>query len=159
MLDRLEQIETHYEELGRQLAEPGIVNDQTRYQKTAKAHRDVEETVDKYRQYKKAQQGIADAKGMLDESDPDLAAMAQEELTHFESRARELEEALKVLLLPRDPNDEKNVILEIRAGTGGDEHRSSQPRSSACTRASPNSTAGKSRFFRPRNPALAASKR
>jgi peptide chain release factor 1 len=121
MLDRLEQIETRYEELGRQLAEPEIVNDQTRYQKTAKAHRDMEETVDKYRQYKKAQQGIADAKGMLDESDPDLAAMAREELAHFESRARELEEALKVLLLPRDPNDEKNVILEIRAGTGGDE--------------------------------------
>ena len=121
MLDRLAQIEARYEELGSQLADPEIVNDQARYQKTAKAHRDLEETVDKYRELKKVQQGIADAKGMLNENDPELAAMAREELTHFGSRVGELEDALKVLLLPRDPNDEKNVILEIRAGTGGDE--------------------------------------
>src|SRR6202789_683953 len=121
MLDRLAQIEARYEDLGSQLADPEIVNDQARYQKTAKAHRDLEETVDKYRELKKVQQGIADAKGMLNENDPELAAMAREELTHFESRVGELEDALKLLLLPRDPNDEKNVILEIRAGTGGDE--------------------------------------
>jgi peptide chain release factor 1 len=121
MYDRLQQMEERYEELGRQLADPEIVTDQSKYQKTAKAHREMEAVVEKYRQYKQVQQGIADAKSMLNESDPELAAMAKEELSQFERRLPEIEEALKVLLLPRDPNDEKNVILEIRAGTGGDE--------------------------------------
>src|ERR1700743_2283653 len=121
MLDRLEQIETRYEDLGRQLADPQLVTDQQKYHKTAKAHRDLEAVVGKYRELKQALQGIVDAKGMLNESDPELAAMAQEELTRLQSRAAVLEEDIKVLLLPKDPNDEKNVILEIRAGTGGDE--------------------------------------
>jgi peptide chain release factor 1 len=121
MLDRLEQIETRYEDLGRQLADPQLVTDQQKYHKTAKAHRDLEAVVGKYRELKQANNGIADAKGMLNESDPELAAMAQEELTRLESTAAALEEEIKVMLLPKDPNDEKNVILEIRAGTGGDE--------------------------------------
>jgi peptide chain release factor 1 len=121
MLDRLEQIENRYEDLGRQLADPLLVTDQQKYHKTAKAHRDLEAVVGKYRELKQAQQGIVDAKGMLNESDPELAAMAQEELTRLESTAAALEEEIKVMLLPKDPNDEKNVILEIRAGTGGDE--------------------------------------
>jgi peptide chain release factor 1 len=121
MLDRLEQIETRYEDLGRQLADPLLVTDQQKYHKTAKAHRDLEAIVGKYRELKNVRQGIADATSMLTESDPELAAMAQEELTRLESRAAELEEEIKVMLLPKDPNDEKNVILEIRAGTGGDE--------------------------------------
>ncbi|HEV2275283.1 MAG TPA: peptide chain release factor 1 [Acidobacteriaceae bacterium] len=121
MLDRLQQIESRYEELGRQLADPEIVSDQQKYQKTAKAHRDIEAIVDKYREYKRAQQGIADARSMLTESDPEIVAMAQEEIAQFEQRLPAIEESLKLLLLPRDPNDEKNVILEIRAGTGGDE--------------------------------------
>ncbi len=121
MLDRLEQIETRYEDLGRQLADPKLVTDQQKYHKTAKAHRDLEDIVGKYRELKQANQGISDAKSMLNESDPELAAMAQEELTRLESQAATLEEEIKVMLLPKDPNDEKNVILEIRAGTGGDE--------------------------------------
>jgi peptide chain release factor 1 len=121
MLDRLEQIELRYEELGRQLADPEIVTDQQKYQKTAKAHRDIEPIVHKYREYKRVRQGIADSKSMLSESDPEIVAMAQEELAEFEGQLPAMEEALKVMLLPRDPNDEKNVILEIRAGTGGDE--------------------------------------
>jgi peptide chain release factor 1 len=121
MLDRLEQIENRYEDLGRQLADPLLVTDQQKYHKTAKAHRDLEAVVGKYRELKQAQQGIVDAKGMLNESDAELAAMAQEELTRLESTAATLEEEIKVMLLPKDPNDEKNVILEIRAGTGGDE--------------------------------------
>jgi peptide chain release factor 1 len=121
MLDRLEQMESRYEELGRQLADPEIVTDQQKYQKIAKAHRDMEPTVDKYREYKHVQQGITDSKSMLAESDPEIVAMAQEELTAFETRLPAIEEALKVMLLPRDPNDDKNVVLEIRAGTGGDE--------------------------------------
>jgi peptide chain release factor 1 len=121
MLDRLEQIETRYEDLGRQLADPLLVTDQQKYHKTAKAHRDLEAIVEKYRELKQAHQGIADATGMLSEGDAELAAMAQEELTRLQSRSATLEEEIKVMLLPKDPNDEKNVILEIRAGTGGDE--------------------------------------
>jgi peptide chain release factor 1 len=121
MLDRLEQIEARYEDLGRQLADPLLVSDQQKYHKTAKAHRDLEPTVEKYRDLKQANQGIADAKGMLSENDPELAAMAQEELTRLEATAHTLEEEIKFMLLPKDPNDEKNVVLEIRAGTGGDE--------------------------------------
>ncbi len=121
MLDRLEQMETRYEDLGLQLADPQLVNDQQKYQKIAKAHRDLEDIVGKYRDLRQANQGISDAKGMLNESDPELAAMAQEELTRLQTQASALEEEIKVLLLPKDPNDEKNVVLEIRAGTGGDE--------------------------------------
>jgi peptide chain release factor 1 len=121
MFDRLEQIETRYEELGRQLADPEIISDQQKYQKTAKAHRGLEPIVEKYREYKQVKQGIADTTSMLGESDPELAAMAADELAQFQKRLPVIEEALKVMLLPTDPNDEKNVIVEIRAGTGGDE--------------------------------------
>ena len=121
MLDRLQQIETRYEDLGRQLADPQLVTDQQKYHKTAKAHRDLEAVVGKYRELKQALEGITDATSMLNESDAELAAMAQEELTRLAQRSATLEEEIKVMLLPKDPNDEKNVILEIRAGTGGDE--------------------------------------
>src|ERR1700742_839504 len=121
MLDRLEQIETRYEDLGRQLADPQLVTDQQKYHKTAKAHRDLEAIVEKYRELKQVRQGIDDATAMLNDSDAEMAAMAQEELTRLESSVVPLEEEIKVMLLPKDPNDEKNVVLEIRAGTGGDE--------------------------------------
>jgi len=121
MFDRLQQLEDRYNELSRDLADPGIVTDQQRYQKTAKQHRDMEPTIDKFREYKQVQQGIADAKLMLDETDADIRAMAEEELSTLESRLPAIEDELKVMLLPKDPNDEKNVIIEIRAGTGGDE--------------------------------------
>ena len=121
MFDRLQQMEARYEELGSQLADPEIVNDQQKYQKTAKQHRDLQEVVDKFRQYKQIKNGADDARGMLNESDPEIRAMATEELAQLEARLPAIEEDLKVMLLPKDPNDEKNVILEIRAGTGGDE--------------------------------------
>ncbi|QEE31047.1 peptide chain release factor 1 [Terriglobus albidus] len=121
MFDRLQQLEDRYNELSADLADPGIVTDQQRYQKTAKQHRDMEPTIDKFREYKQVQQGIADAKLMLDETDADIRAMAEEELSTLESRLPAIEDELKVMLLPKDPNDEKNVIIEIRAGTGGDE--------------------------------------
>ncbi len=121
MFERLEQIETRYEDLGRQLADPEIIADQPKYQKAAKQHRDLEPVVEKFREYRQVTNGIADARAMLTESDPDIRAMAQEELTQLEEREPRLEEELKLLLLPKDPNDEKNVIVEIRAGTGGDE--------------------------------------
>ncbi|MBV8671970.1 MAG: peptide chain release factor 1 [Acidobacteriaceae bacterium] len=121
MFERLDQIEARYESLGQQLADPEIISDQQKYQKVAKQHRDLEAVVEKYREYKQVTQGIADARSMIQESDPELRAMAEEELLKLEERAPAIEEELKILLLPKDPNDEKNVIIEIRAGTGGDE--------------------------------------
>ena len=121
MFDRLQQMEDRYNELGEQLAQPEIQNDREAYQKAAKAHRDLETTVEKFREYKQVSQGVTDARGMLSESDEDMRAMATEELASLEPRLEEIEGELKVMLLPKDPNDEKNVILEIRAGTGGDE--------------------------------------
>ena len=121
MFDRLEQLEERYVELENQLALPEIQNDREAYHKASKAHRDLETTVEKFREYKQVEQGIADTKLMLAESDADIVAMAQEELTALEPRLEEIDAELKLMLLPKDPNDEKNVILEIRAGTGGDE--------------------------------------
>jgi peptide chain release factor 1 len=121
MFERLEQIAARYEELGREMASDEVVNDHERYQKVAKQHRDLAAVVDTFREYQRTKQGIADAQGMLAETDPDIRAMAQDELTQLEERLPKIEEDLKLKLLPKDPNDEKNVILEIRAGTGGDE--------------------------------------
>ncbi len=121
MFDRLEQLEDRFKELERDLSDPALVTDQQRYQKTTKQHRDMEPVIERFREYKRVQTGIADAKLMLNEDDPDIKAMAQEELSALEARLPEIEEQLKIMLLPKDPNDEKNVILEIRAATGGDE--------------------------------------
>ena len=122
MFERLDQLEKKYEELGAQLADPSIVNDSSKYQKTAKAHADLSDTVEKYREYKDLKRGIADSRAMIaSESDADMRTYAEEELAQLEARVGGVEEELKVLLIPKDPNDEKNIILEIRAGTGGDE--------------------------------------
>jgi len=119
MFDKLKQVEARFEELNQQLADPAVLADGVRYQKTAKAQAEISELVEKYREWKQVEKGVADAKALLD--DPDMKALAQEELAELEKRREALEQELKVLLLPSDPNDEKNVILEIRAGTGGDE--------------------------------------
>src|SRR5579862_9858129 len=122
MFDRLDQIEARYEELTQALSSPEIAGDSSKYQKTAKAHSEITPIVEKYREYKDLTKGIAESKAVLaDEKDPEMRAYAQEELEKLQGRVGAVEEELKVLLLPKDPNDEKNVILEIRAGTGGDE--------------------------------------
>lgn len=121
MFERLEQIAARYEDLGRQLGSDEIVNDHLAYQKIAKQHRDLQPVVNKFREYQKIQAGIADSTSMLKEEDAEIRTMAEEELAGLEARLPKLEEEIKLLLLPKDPNDEKNVIVEIRAGTGGDE--------------------------------------
>ncbi len=121
IIDRLEQMEQRYNEMQAQFALPEVLNDHERYQKVAKALREIETPVEKYRELKQVHQDLTDARAMLAESDADLRLMAEEEIAALEPRAAALEEELKVLLLPKDPNDEKNIILEIRAGTGGDE--------------------------------------
>jgi peptide chain release factor 1 len=122
MFERLDQLESRYDELTRALASPEIVTDSAKYQKTAKAHSELSEIVEKYREYKDLTRGISESKAVLaDEKDPDMRAYAQEELTQLEARVAQVQADLKVLLIPKDPNDEKDIILEIRAGTGGDE--------------------------------------
>ena len=122
MFDRLDQLEAKYDELNKALASPEIVTDSAKYQKTAKAHSEISAMVEKYREYKALKLGIAESKTMVaEESDPEMRAYAESELKSLQSRVEAIEEELKVLLIPKDPNDEKNVILEIRAGTGGDE--------------------------------------
>jgi peptide chain release factor 1 len=121
MIDRLEQMDQRYNELQSQFALPEVINDHEKYQKTAKALREIETPVEKYRELKQVRQGLAEARAMLAENDADLRELAQAEIASLEPREPALEEELKLLLLPKDPNDEKNVILEIRAGTGGDE--------------------------------------
>jgi len=122
MFERLDQLESRYEELNRALASPEVIHDSAKYQKTAKAHSELTDIVEKYREYKDLTRGIVESKAVLaDEKDPEMRAYAQEELTQLEARVAKVEADLKVLLIPKDPNDEKDVILEIRAGTGGDE--------------------------------------
>ena len=121
MFDRLEQLEARYEDLGLQLSDPNIVSDQENYRKVSKAHRDMQPTVEKFRDFRKLRDAVADAKAMLAESDAEMRAMAEEELATLGPKLTTTEEELKVLLLPKDPNDDKNIVLELRAGTGGDE--------------------------------------
>ena len=122
LIDKLRTVEARYDELTQQLADPEVVSDSKRYQKTAKAHAELGELVEKFREYKDLERGIAETKAMVrEESDVELKTMAEEELAGLEDRLAKCEHELKLLLLPKDPNDERNVILEIRAGTGGDE--------------------------------------
>jgi peptide chain release factor 1 len=122
MFDRLDQIEAKYNDLTDALASPDITSDSSRYQKTAKAHSEIAPIVEKYREFKDLKRGIEESRAMIaDETDADMKAYAQDELSQLETRLATVQEELKVLLLPKDPNDEKNVVLEIRAGTGGDE--------------------------------------
>src|SRR3954468_11257705 len=122
MFEHLENTEAKYDELSAALSSPEIVSDSARYQKTAKADAELSGIVEKYREYKDLKRGIAESKTMVaEESDAEMRAMAQEELASLEARLKAVEEDLKLLLLPKDPNDDKNVVVEIRAGTGGDE--------------------------------------
>lgn len=122
MIEKLEELETKYEELSRLLADPEISTDYQKYQKHAKARSELEEIVQSFRKYKSVLRGITETKELIgEESNPDMLAMAKEELDGLERQKGELEMALQQMLVPKDPLDEKNVILEIRAGTGGEE--------------------------------------
>ena len=118
---KLDEIEARFEDLTSQLADPVVIGDQEQYRKVAKSHRELEEVVAAYRRWKQVRRDLEGARPMLEEADEDLRTMASEEVQRLEPELAGLEERLKVLLLPKDPNDEKNVVLEIRAGTGGDE--------------------------------------
>lgn len=122
IFDRLDELVNRYEEVQNELNEPGVASDQSRYQKLMKEHSDLSPIVEKYTELKDAKQGIEDSLALLDEeTDEEMKEMAKEELADCKERVRQYEEDLKILLLPKDPNDDKNVIVEIRAGAGGDE--------------------------------------
>jgi peptide chain release factor 1 len=122
MIDKLNALEKKFEELNVLLADPAVLEDQTTYQKHAKAHRDLYFLVEKFREYKIILRGIEDTKTLsASETDPEMRKLADEELAALQEREKECQKELQYLLMPKDPNDEKNVLLEIRAGTGGNE--------------------------------------
>ena len=121
MIDRLEVIRQRYDQIGEQLIDPNIVTDIKKMTALAKEQRSLEKVVTKYEELKKIKQDIADLKEMVNDSDPEIREMAEMELAEATEKLPVLEEEIKILLLPKDPNDEKNVIVEIRGAAGGDE--------------------------------------
>jgi peptide chain release factor 1 len=121
MFDKLNAVEARYGELMALLADPAVQNDAVKYRDNAKALSELEPLVEKYREFKTVDQQTRDAQELVRAGDADMAALAKEELKDLEPRHAALLEEIRILLLPKDPNDEKNVLLEIRAGTGGDE--------------------------------------
>ena len=122
LFEKLENIETRYEELTAQISSPEVLGDSARYRKLARTHADLAQMVGKYREWKQIEQGLRETKQMLvDSEDAEIMQLAHEEDRQLTERKETVERELKRLLLPRDPMDDKNVLLEIRAGTGGDE--------------------------------------
>ncbi len=122
MFDKLDFIVEKYQELSLKVSDPEVINDQPVWQKYIKEMGEMEPIVKKYEEYKKAKEGLRDAKDLVEnETDEEMRDLAKMEINDLEEQIEKNEEELKVLLLPKDPNDEKNVILEVRAGTGGDE--------------------------------------
>lgn len=119
MFQKLENVEKRYDELTVKISDPEVISNQSEWQKLMKEHAEISPIVEKYREYKKTKKSIEEAKEMLE--DKDLKELAMIELEEGKEKLPKIEEELKILLIPKDPNDEKNVIFEIRAGTGGDE--------------------------------------
>lgn len=121
MFERLADIEKKYIDLSDRINDPDVIADNESWRKLMKEHSDIAPIVEKYREYKTAAASVEEAKEMLNDSDEDMRALAKEELAEGSARIEKLKEELKILMLPKDPNDDKNVIVEIRGGAGGDE--------------------------------------
>ena len=119
MIERLEGVEKRYEELNKLISDPDVISNQNEWKKLMKEHSDIEDVVIKFREYKKVKENLEEAKQML--NDPELKELAAEEMEEAKEKLPKIEEELKILLIPKDPNDDKNVICEIRAGAGGEE--------------------------------------
>ena len=133
MFDRLDDMLRHYEELMLELNNPSVAEDQRKFRKLMKEQADLAPIVDAYKQYKQAKQDVEDSLALLDEeSDEEMKELAKEELADAKKRIEELEQELKILLLPKDPNDEKNVIVEIRAARAETRQHYSLPNYTAC---------------------------
>lgn len=118
---KLEQLAGRHEEVGLLLSDPGVINDNNRFRDLSREYAQLQPVVNALSEFEQVDQQLKDAREMLDESDAELRAMAEEEITSGEKRLEQLERDLQVLLLPRDPNDDNNIFIEVRAGTGGDE--------------------------------------
>ena len=121
MFAQLDEVEKRFEELTSLMGDPSVAGNPKRYAQVAKEQAGLSQTVEVWREYRAVNEELESARGLLDDSDPDMREMAREEISELEPKLPGLEARLKVLLLPKDPNDDKNVLLEIRAGTGGDE--------------------------------------
>ncbi|MBQ3410428.1 MAG: peptide chain release factor 1 [Bacillus sp. (in: Bacteria)] len=122
MLDRLQAVENRYEKLNELLSDPAIISDSNKLREYSKEQSDIQETVEVYREYKDVREQLKDAKAMLeDKLDAEMREMVKEEVSELESQEKTLSERLKILLVPKDPNDDKNVIVEVRGAAGGDE--------------------------------------
>ncbi|AYF09251.1 peptide chain release factor 1 [Bacillus mobilis] len=122
MLDRLQAVEDRYEKLNELLSDPEVISDTNKLREYSKEQSDMQETVEVYREYKDVREQLRDAKAMLeDKLDADMREMVKEEVSELEGQDKELSERLKILLVPKDPNDDKNVIVEVRGAAGGDE--------------------------------------
>lgn len=143
LLDKLAAVEARYEELEALLADPEVTQDYSRVAEIAKERSAIEEVVQAYREYKKLAADLESAEALRDEGDPDMREMAQAEIDDLQERIPAMLERLKLMLLPKDPRDGKNVIMEIRAGAGGDELACSPTNCCACTPAMLKIAAGK----------------
>ena len=121
LLDKLEKLSQRYKHLEEELSKPEVIKDVKRYKELSKEHKELAEVYETFREYKKVLKEISDTKELLRSPEPEIRELAQEELENLQEKAKNLEEKLKVFLVPKDPNDSKNVILEIRAGAGGEE--------------------------------------
>ena len=119
MFDKLEDVEKRYEELTKLISDPEVIANQSEWQKLMKEHSNIQDIVEKYREYKKTKQSMQEAKELME--DPEMKELAETEYYEAKERIPKIEEELKVLLIPKDPDDEKNIICEIRAGAGGEE--------------------------------------
>src|SRR5258705_7539114 len=121
MLDRLQEVERRYEELERRIGDPAVIANRREFAALSRERSGLEETIVRYRERKELARDVDEHKELLQDADPELRALARAELPALEARLVALDDALRALLLPKDPNDERNTVLEIRAGTGGDE--------------------------------------
>lgn len=143
MFDKLDFITEKYDELAQKVSDPEIINNQPVWQKLIKEMGEMEPIVKAYKEYKKAKTELADARELLEEGDEEMRELAKMEISELEETIEEQEAELKLLLLPKDPNDEKNVILEVRAGTGGEEAALFGADLLRCTRDMPKETDGR----------------
>ena len=144
MFDKLEDLVKRLDEVMQELSEPDVVSDQNRFRNLMKEQNELAPIVEKYKEYKEAKQTIEDSVEMLEEEhDEEMRELLKEELSEAKKNVEQYEEELKVLLLPKDPNDDKNVIVEIRAGAGGDGLHYLLLRFIVCTKTMPNLNVGK----------------
>ena len=157
MFDKLEDLLIRYEELMSELSEPDVANNPERFRKLMKEQSDILPIVEAYKEYKQCKQNIEDSLAMLEEeSDEEMRELAKEELNDAKNRVAELENELKILLLPKDPNDDKNVIVEIRAGAGGDGRHYLRQRFTVCISIMQRQRTGKQRSWNVTTPESAA---